>query len=189
MPFDSGTKSVELVDQYVHPEAYQEIGDPLPDKLSALIRVALKDLQAVEKDPRYGVNMGFYHTTVFPSVKEAGCVVCFAGAVMSCSLEANPEENVYVSEYPVPIFRKLRALNAVRQGNVTEAMGWLYGDLRCADSTGVAVSIWGYDPASIEKWRHRMPYPYRPVEPYNDDPAKFRHDMEAIAADLEAVGE
>lgn len=53
----------------------------LPKKMSALLRLAVRDAQACESDPRYELHMDTWHSA---SVEDNGvCFVCMAGAVMA----------------------------------------------------------------------------------------------------------
>lgn len=93
----------------------------LPDKPSALIRVALCDLRKVEQDPKFRVDMTrwMYRDNVV-------CYVCLAGAVMAQSLGIMG----MVSEELTPIETfildaesdKLRALNEFRAGRVNSGL-------------------------------------------------------------------
>jgi hypothetical protein len=58
----------------------------LTSKPSALILAALADLEQVENDPRYEVEMGTWHD---PNGK---CAVCLAGSVMAFGLGASPNQ-------------------------------------------------------------------------------------------------
>lgn len=59
----------------------------LPNKPSKLILLALKDLELVEKDERYAVNMHTWHRP-----KDGICQVCLAGSVLAKSLKFSNEE-------------------------------------------------------------------------------------------------
>lgn len=50
----------------------------VPDKLSDLIQLALDDIDKCQKDERYVINMGTWH-----SLWDGKCHVCLAGAVMA----------------------------------------------------------------------------------------------------------
>jgi hypothetical protein len=103
----------------------------LPDKLSDLIEVAVKDLEAVEQDPHYVVNMDTWHRAEAQEFRigqqvfeKEPCTVCLAGAVMAKTLEV-PR---YWSKNPVD-FRgenstedKLIALDLVRRGFIDGAL-------------------------------------------------------------------
>lgn len=59
--------------------------DPLPNKPSELIAIALADLIKVEKSKKFRVAMGAWHWT--PPGSNV-CHVCLAGAVMACTLKS-----------------------------------------------------------------------------------------------------
>ena len=99
--------------------------DTLPDKLSDLLELALDDLETTEKDPRYMIDMGEWHTPT-----NGKCMVCLAGAVMAQTI------GVPLS-YPIPVTNnpKFLALNQVRTGHVGFALDLLE-----------TTSFPGYDP-------------------------------------------
>lgn len=91
----------------------------LPEKLSALIRVAVADLEKVESDRQYKVKMSSWHCPV------AGrCEVCLAGAVMAMSLGAPVGASCLPNGFEDED-RGLRALDYVRQGYVSVTLGVL----------------------------------------------------------------
>jgi hypothetical protein len=135
----------------------------LPDKLSALIRVALADLRKVEADSRYVVNMHRWHKPVGEV-----CQVCLAGAVMAQSLGIDPERHV---EWPTNLATggaeaKMLALDCARQGDVLNALYELDVD---------AEEAW--DGLSNED-----------APRYQDDPEAFYAYMEDLANRLEEKG-
>ena len=93
----------------------------LPDKLSELIIVALKDIEAVRNTPGMEINMSDWHT---PVIKGNGmiCQVCFAGAVMSQSLHANPASQLDPDDFDGDISHKLEALDSLRSGEIDTAV-------------------------------------------------------------------
>lgn len=100
----------------------------LPNKLSKLLTVAMIDLELVEQDSRYKIDMGEWHT---PSGSK--CEVCFAGSVMAQTLKI--PEWVYVDspdELParsdtnnVSLKLKLEAINSLRSGDLIAAFEYL----------------------------------------------------------------
>lgn len=77
----------------------------LPKKDSALIRLAVHDLELVEKDDKYVVEMGQWHQPTFIDNADCFdehdvefCEVCFAGAVMAKTLKYNLEYQVFPDE-------------------------------------------------------------------------------------------
>lgn len=131
----------------------------LPDKPSELIRVALADLVKVERSPKYVVNMEDWHVPIISGV----CEVCFAGAVMAKTLEAdrdvffNPEDMMSMD-----IEHKLIALDYFRMGDASCRMDYM--GLPADDN---------HD---------------RDIAEYEDDPKAFKKDMRKLAKDLEKEG-
>lgn len=93
----------------------------LPSQPSALIRLALADLEAAEKDPKYEVCMGSWHDP--PNNITGRCAVCLAGAVMRGTLHAHR-----LTGYEPDDFKEARALEALdtfRYGDILGAVDWL----------------------------------------------------------------
>jgi hypothetical protein len=87
----------------------------LPNKPSDLIEVALQDLERVEKDPRYVVDMYKWHSP------NGLCKVCLAGAVMSRVVE--PTKWTTPSElFDATTADKLKALDEFRTGSIRDAL-------------------------------------------------------------------
>jgi hypothetical protein len=133
----------------------------LPDKLSELIRLALRDLAAVEANPTYKVSMcDSWHE---PHGKV--CHVCLAGAVMAKTLATSPREDKVPYEYPdTHTVSRLLALDYVRVGNVDFALVKL--------KLGIPETL----------------TTSRIIPQYDDDPTEFRQAIETLADDLAAHG-
>jgi hypothetical protein len=85
----------------------------LPNKKSELLKLALRDLEVVEKDDKYTVDMHNYYCQKMDS-----CYVCLAGAVMANTLDAESiviENRVHTYMYGESNKNKLRWLNDVRE--------------------------------------------------------------------------
>jgi hypothetical protein len=131
----------------------------LPDKPSELLTLALADLESVEKDPRYRVDMGDWHKP-YPEY----CSVCLAGAVMAQTINMSPKKLGVPSSFSKEISGKLLALDAIRRGFVA-----------------LAVSDLGIElPDDFPD--------YVPVAYYERDRNKFFSDMRAMAALLREHG-
>jgi len=131
----------------------------LPEKLSDLIELALADLEKVEKNWRYKVNMSKWHRPIWnkwylPNM----CEVCFAGAVMAGTLGVDINENIDVRGFNDYIHYRLRALDSLRVGDVEGALEYL---------------------------RMRQP-PVGTIDvtPYEESPLLFRKDLEKIVVYL-----
>lgn len=132
-------------------------------KPSELIRVALADLEAVEKDDRYRVDMRVWHGRSDES-KEGPCFVCLAGAVMAKSLGADLYNYLVPYDFGEEIDYRLIALDSFRQGFVEAALVHL--------SVEPVVGV----------------VPYMTVVPYEDNPVRFKADMHTMATHLEEHG-
>ena len=133
----------------------------LPDKPSALIRLALDDLAKCEQDPRYTINMCAWH---FPH-GDGNCSVCLAGAVMAQHLNISVQEERFPSSFDdFELNRKLRALNAFRAG-------WITGGL---DHLGITIPENLIGSMTVESYRY--------------DADQFYTDMRHMANILEKEG-
>lgn len=94
----------------------------LPDKLSALLRLAVHDARLVAKDPRYELDMDVWH-----SVHGNKCAVCMAGAVMVRSLGVKPGDDGWEVVAGLdgrengPLGDKVYAVEALRIGDFVGA--------------------------------------------------------------------
>lgn len=98
----------------------------LPNKPSNLILRALKDLRAVEKNPKYRIDMRDWHSTYQYLDGTKVCSVCFAGAVMVQSLNIPSTISVVPSDQGSGLFtkkdiQKLEALDFFREGYNVDA--------------------------------------------------------------------
>lgn len=136
----------------------------LPDKPSELLLLALADLEAVERDPRYRVNMATWLERV-----DGVCYVCFAGAVMAqtCGVgdSITPRDGDIEDVFGKKVGRKLRALDYFRLGWVDEAL----------------------DMFGIDQFRVGDDY-YTSPRGYREDPEGFKQDMASLAGILQAEG-
>ena len=101
----------------------------LPTKPSELIRLALADLRACERDDRYVVDMGDWHR---PSMDDREvCRVCLAGAVLAQTLGL-PREHAISTEdlagYGSSVQGALLALDFFRRGEIANGLDWLHHD-------------------------------------------------------------
>lgn len=87
----------------------------LPNKLSKLIRIAVRDAKKAEVTPGYRLDMTVFHQNLDP----ACCSVCMAGAVMAFSLNAPKEQYRDPNNYNAS--RKLSAIDAARVGDFSSA--------------------------------------------------------------------
>ncbi|MGI0076013.1 MAG: hypothetical protein ACREAU_01235 [Nitrosopumilaceae archaeon] len=64
-----------------------------------------------EEDPRYRIEMCFWHEPDVVSHDDEPCAVCFAGAVMAQTLECDFKHSCTPSDFDDDIRNKLTALN------------------------------------------------------------------------------
>jgi hypothetical protein len=99
--------------------------EKLPNKLSALLRIAVADAQKCEAMPEvYTLDMNKWH---FPQ-SGGPCQVCMAGAVMAQTLGAEPGRIKSPCSFGLESIEfQLEAINAMRLGHFEEAMEYLRG--------------------------------------------------------------
>lgn len=173
--------------------------DQLPDRASALIRVAVDDLVAARRSG-YKIDMGDWHSSQDAHAaalydpryvekspeevqriidrdraKKSGkrdkhCAVCFAGSVMACTLNVDSALSLTPLSFPITIQRKLAALNDFREGSVDEGLSQMRVELP---------RILSVSETSLD----------REVPGYDpDEPQEFIRAMRALADDLEEIG-
>lgn len=138
----------------------------LPDKLSALTRVALKDLEKIEQDQRYVVDMSEWHWMD----KSGECHVCFAGVVMAGTLTSSLYDSLTPVSFDEDTRKKLLALDEMRSGYVQNAVHTLRNVNGVSEDT--LSSAYDLD---------------TPLN-YADDPEWFKARLYEIADKLEAMG-
>lgn len=151
----------------------------LPTKLSDCLVLALADLKKVEASPQYRVNMnGVWHSPVnamrwdrqreaYVTSGKSKCAVCFAGAVMACSLGTDLFEDAEPDSFSTHNQQRLEALNKLREGKVDEAL----------DEVGQQSPYFSdYANTALN------------VTPYETNRVKWRQDMGVILGVLRAIG-
>lgn len=155
----------------------------LPNKPSALIRLAIADLTAAEKSKKYAINMWDWHIARgdfdeavdgnHKKVLGTACAVCFAGSVMALTLKASPAKNKEPEEFDLATTSKLYALNCFRIGNIHEGFQEMGLDL----------------PTQADDWKRVVNIPETVgIVDYESDPPQFKKDMRELAAKLERAG-
>lgn len=163
----------------------KQIEDTLPIKLSELIRLAIKDLNKVEKMPDYVVDMGAWHSEHF--LYSNICKVCLAGSVMACELKLEHGRLATPYYFNQSLSYKLNALNEVRKYNISNALGYL-------NVNEYSENLESYN--RIEKdinskilmLRHKTKA-YTPtlLEEYNENKVVFKLNMLYIAKELKKL--
>lgn len=88
-----------------------DLAERLPEKMSALLRVAVADARKLAHDPRYKLDMGLFHAQ-----RENRCHVCMAGAVMACTLKSNPRSPLTPYNFS-GLGGRLDSIDSMRTGN------------------------------------------------------------------------
>ena len=108
----------------------------LPTKLSALLRLAVKDAQKAEKDPKYNLDMEVWHSPVtasqanaFPGLLEQGtCTICMAGAVIAKTMQEPIDKFLDPGDYSRRTGNCLEAIDLMREGHLLTAYRFLHNE-------------------------------------------------------------
>ena len=165
----------------------------LPTQPSELIRLALEDLRACERDDRYEVYMTYSHVPV-----EGVCHVGLAGAVMAQTLGLPNDlriDDTDIAGYICCVEDGLRALVFFRRG---EGLDWIHVEYGCRVEDGLraldyfrrgeieeGLDMLGYDVDKLsEEWQQ-----YASEVVYDkSNPDKFHAWMNNLADYLASCG-
>ena len=127
----------------------------LPSTPSELIRLALADLRACERDDRYRVSMMCWHVPL-----ERVCQVCLAGAVLAQTLGVEPHEGIGdadLEQYSGRVKGRLRALDRFRLGEISAGLEMLGYDVdKLSEEWQQYARKSGYNPADPEPFHRQM---------------------------------
>lgn len=133
-----------------------------PNTLSGLLELALKDLEAVRKDPRYAIDMWEWHSPrIYGGVPV--CYVCLAGCVLANTFGAEVDHMVS------PSYLK----ETQEQGDRWHSCMYSLDDLREGNVSGAAITM-GLTCA----------VPDREVTSYKSSPDGFMSDMYVLLEEL-----
>lgn len=118
----------------------------LPNKPSELLKLALSDMELVEQDPRYKIDMGFWHMPI-----KNKCVVCLAGSVMAKTLKIPPKKEKEPYDM-LEIREKLLMIDRLRKGYFPTLLNTNLPDFY-DDSE---LEIMSNEPRQRKKWKEHM---------------------------------
>lgn len=118
----------------------------LPDKLSELGRLALKDMHVIKQNPNYRIEMVDWHAN-----RGGICFVCLAGCVMANTLGAEQSKSIYPVIFGADIQAKLSAIDSLRQGRLVPALFYLGRNHPAIKDRNI--TWYDYDP---KKWEEEM---------------------------------
>lgn len=101
----------------------------LPNKPSALIRVALTDIELCRKDPKYDLDMNDWHR---PGIDKI-CYVCLAGSVMAKTLKSIYDARFEPSRFDHETGNKLLAIDLFRLGEIVSGLEYFFNFERDVD--------------------------------------------------------
>ncbi len=141
----------------------------LPEKFSDTIDLALDDLEKIEQDERYRVDMGLWHTVDH----DEKCHVCLGGAVMARTLEVDIDNCVIPEELGNAVARKLNALDELRR-----AQG--------PSSYRFALAVF----LGVDVFEVTLPTNFRaPIPAYSQNPEGFKSTLREVAQQYRKIGE
>jgi hypothetical protein len=141
----------------------------VPEKLSDLLELSLNDLDLVEKDPLYTVNMRYWHDNNNTEYASTGtCLVGLAGAWLSKSCGAEVDTFICPTMLPRRAENAMLAINACRIGQIDDAVALFYGAEEC----------------------YRVPREYKDfdVTRYSQNPVDFKKEMRELVNFLRCWG-
>jgi hypothetical protein len=149
----------------------------LPDKPSALLAVALADLEKAERSRRYKIDMGTWHN---PSANEKTCSVCLAGSIMAFSLKVPPTQDAdawgeglgAAKKVDPDLTEKLLFIDKMRAGRFSSGVHNPAFIRRARKKTGVTGSV---------NFQHQIPF-------YEDDPNGFKRGMRKMIKSFREFG-
>lgn len=150
----------------------------LPNKPSELIRLALSDLEKVEKTKGYQIDMGDWHEPTLDEKGQPVCSVCFAGAVLAGTLKTPKQRSLEPYEIEDESVRvKLCAIDSLRLGFVYESLQYL----EICTEADKEISHRAWEAMENKEFD-------RKIIPYEIDKAKFKKQMRHLATRLEEAG-
>jgi len=176
-------------------------GSLLPDSLSGVMRVALKDEARAFKSPFYKIDMGGWHDPVWEDstylsddddLEPARCDVCLAGAVMAGTLKLDRAKEGTPDLWP-ELDCRLQSLDQIREGSISSALLEGEYDLSSLPSNAICGGVVDVENAILEKIGDAPTYHMEGHGNSNEaDPVKVRKDwrkwMFRCARELEARG-
>lgn len=154
----------------------------LPNKASALITVALDDLQKAEASPDYVIEMGVWHTPGgLMRGADSRCAVCMAGAVMAGTLGASIHKDMGPAHYRCDtertdrhhIAEMLNALDDLRLGELELFINLVHQGKPCDGAHGVTYQ-WIKDEGEVPC--------------YEDNKQRFHEYLRGYSAALRTAG-
>ena len=88
------------------------------DKLSVILNLALDDLELVDKDSSYIINMRIWHY----QYGLEPCTVCLAGSVLAKTFNVDRTYTADEDTIDPKILKKLYAINYIREGKLSMAL-------------------------------------------------------------------
>lgn len=146
--------------------------------LSGVIRLAIADLEAVERSKKYVVNMDVWHApmgrlmekrhyaifgaprldALISDMESAGasCTVCFAGAVMANRFGTKPTVDTNPDAFEDAVKHRLEALNSVRDSEWGGAAVWMDLDADTVRKAVGRINVPTYGPKTRSRFKIQL---------------------------------
>lgn len=163
------------------------IKNNLPNKPSELLMVALSDLEAIEKNPTYSIDLTILHSPLNHRWLngDTRCAVCLAGAVMAQTLKVKPDINVPLNRrfLSKDTYQKLKAIDYFRQGQISEGL----------DSLGYNIDkypnfVFSIDSDDFESEYGVAGVPYSVERDYRKNKEDFKNYIQGLIGILQSEG-
>lgn len=162
----------------------------LSDTPSKALRQALADLEIIEKDDRYRVDMWAWHApanqlnwTSEEESEQNKCHVCLAGAVLARNGAAEPDEHVWMSAVEPKLFAQMEAIDMFRRGAIESGLRLWTGVSDDDTATRVLDLL-----ASGDENDDRKLIADIDVADYEKNPAAFKGGVWQVIEQLERLG-
>lgn len=109
---------------------------PLPCALSELLHTAIADARSLSPDTYVPCSSQWHFASTLGT-----CQVCLAGSLIAGSLNNSPRFNAEPDMFSDDTDDKLRAVDAMRQGEWTEAYDYLYGEEPSAETRVLLLTL------------------------------------------------
>lgn len=138
----------------------------LPDKLSDVLELAIKDLEEVEKlEDKYRIDMGSWH------VANSHCAVCLGGSLIARSGNADPTMILSPDIFDTKTSNKIQAMDHCRVHDFNTALQ-LFGELNYTKRREVSTAV-----------RECIEF-----VSYERSPTEFKNNMRIAAKQLREMG-
>lgn len=147
---------------------------PLPDKPSEIVEIALHDLEVCENSPAYEIDMSRWYDT---TIEEGVCRVCLAGAVLASRM---------VQGELIP--RQITNLYSIGIGDKEASKYDFLDRVRLMDELFLSGKNWVFYPNPMLLESMTQFFAQEPPVRYEDNPQAFKMRLRYFIKHLKADG-